>query len=221
MIAEYRSIALERIARLKQHFCRATNSNSYNNYVHADDDDDDNDRALNENTQTIDVWFHSVGEIFRSEKRFRITEDVIANFARLTKDEQWIHFRGGERGGNENAFEGIVAHGFLTLSLLTFLVETVEKSSWAEYEINCGVSDAKFVKPVFANDYVGDAETQLVSCEWKKNQTQVESVYRVKIFVVDVDEAAEAENKSLALSALWTVRQVLKRRNDTNINDVD
>jgi len=46
-----------------------------------------------------------------------IDQDMINAFAKLTRDEQWIHVD-VERAKRESPFGGPVAHGYLTLSLL-------------------------------------------------------------------------------------------------------
>ena len=53
-----------------------------------------------------------------------VTQDQIDQFADLTGDHQWIH-SDPERAARETPFGGTIAHGFLTLSLLSHLVRSI------------------------------------------------------------------------------------------------
>ena len=50
-----------------------------------------------------------------------VTQDLIDGFAELTGDRQWIHVD-TERARSESPFGETVAHGFLTVALLSRLV---------------------------------------------------------------------------------------------------
>ena len=53
-----------------------------------------------------------------------ITQDRIDRFAEATQDRQWIHVD-RERAQRESPYGTTIAHGFLTLSLLSFLMKQV------------------------------------------------------------------------------------------------
>src|SRR6266568_3687863 len=57
---------------------------------------------------------------------FTVTQDRIQQFAEATEDHQWIHLD-RERAQRESPFGGTIAHGFLTLSLLShFLKQAIQ-----------------------------------------------------------------------------------------------
>jgi acyl dehydratase len=83
-----------------------------------------------------------------------VTQKMIDRFADLTNDHQWIHLD-VERAKRESRFGTTVAHGFLTLSLLSQLMhQAVEVRGDFKMLINYGFNRLRFVSPVPANSRI-------------------------------------------------------------------
>ena len=76
-----------------------------------------------------------------------VTQDRINQFAGATGDHQWIHVDPA-RAATGSPFKTTVAHGFLTLSLLSTLARTAMTLPPLRLAINCGVNRVRFVTPV-------------------------------------------------------------------------
>jgi len=78
---------------------------------------------------------------------FEIEQDRIDSFAEVTLDHQWIHT--DTAAAAEGPFGATIAHGFLTLSLLTHLMEDVAiRPQGATLLVNYGSDKVRFLSPV-------------------------------------------------------------------------
>jgi acyl dehydratase len=75
-----------------------------------------------------------------------VTQERIDTFARAIDDFQWIHVDPARAGAS--AFGGTIAHGFLTLSLLSHLAESTFSFSDRRMGINYGLNRVRFTSPV-------------------------------------------------------------------------
>ena len=76
----------------------------------------------------------------------RIDQDRVSDFAKATRDEQWIHI--DEARARSGPFGGTIAHGYLTLSLVSsFIFDTLEIRG-AGLVINYGLERLRFPTPV-------------------------------------------------------------------------
>lgn len=76
-----------------------------------------------------------------------VTQDMINQFAGATDDHQWIHV--DEEKAKKTPFGGTIAHGFLTLSLLSTLAyEALPELEGAAMGINYGFDKVRFMSPV-------------------------------------------------------------------------
>lgn len=83
-----------------------------------------------------------------------ITQDLIDQFAALTGDRQWIHVD-AERAGRESPFGATVAHGFLTVALLSRMVsEAVDLRVESKMRVNYGFNRLRFPAPVRAGSRI-------------------------------------------------------------------
>ena len=88
-----------------------------------------------------------------------ITQPVIDEFADAVQDRQWIHVD-PERAARESPFRNAsgerrtVAHGFLTLSLLTRMLENAIDVSDRDAGINVGFNKVRFTGPVTSGSRV-------------------------------------------------------------------
>jgi acyl dehydratase len=76
-----------------------------------------------------------------------ITQERVNTFADATDDHQWIHVD-VERAKQESPFGGPVAHGYLTLSLLSPLWSQVLTVTDATAVLNYGLNKVRFPSPV-------------------------------------------------------------------------
>lgn len=77
-----------------------------------------------------------------------ITQERIAQFAEATEDRQWIHLD-RERAAKESPFGKTIAHGFLTLSLIShFMKDVIQVRSGVGMAINYGLNRVRFPAPV-------------------------------------------------------------------------
>jgi acyl dehydratase len=76
-----------------------------------------------------------------------VTQERIRQFADVTEDRQWIHVD-VERAQRESPYSTTVAHGFLTLSLLSRLLKGVIDVRGARMGINYGLNRVRFPAPV-------------------------------------------------------------------------
>jgi acyl dehydratase len=76
-----------------------------------------------------------------------ITQDRIDAFANATDDHQWIHVDAA-RAKAEAPFGETIAHGFLTLSLLSPLMRDAIKVDGLRMTLNYGLNRVRFVSPV-------------------------------------------------------------------------
>lgn len=76
-----------------------------------------------------------------------VTQERINQFAEATEDRQWIH-TDPERAARESPFKQTIAHGFLTLSLLSELARLSMSVGDLRMGINYGLNRVRFVSPV-------------------------------------------------------------------------
>jgi acyl dehydratase len=76
-----------------------------------------------------------------------ITQELVDEFARVTNDSQWIHVD-PERARRESPLGTTIAHGFLTLSLLSSMIGDVVRFANARMSLNYGFDRVRFVSPV-------------------------------------------------------------------------
>ncbi len=77
-----------------------------------------------------------------------VTQELIDEFASLTGDRQWIHVD-SERASRESPFGATVAHGFLTVALLSRLVrEAVDVQADSKLRVNYGFNRLRFPAPI-------------------------------------------------------------------------
>lgn len=76
-----------------------------------------------------------------------VTQDRIDAFADATDDHQWIHVD-AERAKAEAPFGATIAHGFLTLSLLSPLMRNAINVDGLRMTLNYGLNRVRFVSPV-------------------------------------------------------------------------
>lgn len=78
---------------------------------------------------------------------FTVTQDRINRFAEATEDRQWIHID-PERARRESPFREPIAHGFLTLSLLSELMKRAVSVKGVKMGVNYGLNRVRFISPV-------------------------------------------------------------------------
>lgn len=82
-----------------------------------------------------------------------ITQQQINQFADATNDHQWIHVD-PERAAIESPFKNTIAHGYLTVSLLTTLWFSVIDVRNVKLIVNYGIEKLRFSQPVVVNSRV-------------------------------------------------------------------
>ncbi|MFO0842871.1 MAG: MaoC family dehydratase [Gemmataceae bacterium] len=85
---------------------------------------------------------------------FTVTQERIDAFAKATEDRQWIHCD-PERARGESPYGATIAHGFLTLSLLSHLLsQAVRVSGPFSRVINYGLNRVRFPAAVPAGSRI-------------------------------------------------------------------
>ena len=100
-----------------------------------------------------------------------ITQTRIDQFAEATGDDQWIHLDAA-RAAAESPHGATIAHGFLTLSLVTALLQQTIVVDDAGMVINCGCDRVRFVSVVPAGSRIRGRFT-LAAIEDKAEAVQV------------------------------------------------
>ena len=87
-----------------------------------------------------------VGQEVAVSPWIEVTQERIDTFARAIEDFQWIHV--DAKRAAASPFGGTIAHGFLTLSILSHLSEQTFSFSDRRMGINYGLNRVRFTSPV-------------------------------------------------------------------------
>jgi acyl dehydratase len=99
------------------------------------------------NPQALTEW---VGKEIGVTEWFRVSQERIEQFAEATEDRQWIHID-GVKATKESPYGATIAHGFLTLSLMSRLVkELIQVQSGVRLAVNYGLNRVRFPSAVRA-----------------------------------------------------------------------
>jgi acyl dehydratase len=124
-----------------------------------------------------------------------VNQDLIDQFAALTGDRQWIHIE-PERATRESPFGATVAHGFLTVALLSRLVsEAVDVRADCKFRVNYGFNRLRFPAPVIVGSRI---RARVTPNAVRDVDGGIEITWGV---VVEIDRSAKP-----ALAAEWLVR---------------
>lgn len=130
---------------------------------------------------------------------FPIDQKVIDAFADATEDWQFIHI--DPKAAEASPFGGTIAHGFLTLSLLSAMAyDALPEISGQEMAVNYGFDRIRFLSPVPSGARIRARFTQQGLEE--RRPGEITLTYNVTIEI----EGAEKP----ALSAVWINRRYLE-----------
>ena len=94
----------------------------------------------------------AAGEEIGASDWVEITQERVDEFAKATDDFQWIHV--DQERAKRSPFGGTIAHGFLTLSILSHLSESTFSFSDRRMGVNYGLNRVRFTSPVPAGSRV-------------------------------------------------------------------
>jgi acyl dehydratase len=124
-----------------------------------------------------------------------LTQKRIEQFADATEDRQWIHLD-LERARNESPYGTTIAHGFLTLSLLSYFVrEAINIRGGVRMSVNYGLNRVRFPSPVRAESKI---RARITLQALKQLSDAVEAIYSIVV---------ENENSDKpCCAAEWVIR---------------
>ena len=79
-----------------------------------------------------------------------ITQEMINDFANATLDKQWVHVD-VERAKKESPFKTTIAHGFMSLAMLSKMLEDLFQIDSVKMGLNYGLNKVRFPHPVPVN----------------------------------------------------------------------
>ena len=82
-----------------------------------------------------------------------VTQDMINAFAEATLDFQWIH-TDVERAKKESPFKVPIAHGFMSVSLLSKMLEEALIIKSVKMGVNYGLNKVRFPHPVASGSHL-------------------------------------------------------------------
>lgn len=94
-----------------------------------------------------------LGKQIGQSEYIQITQDQINKFADATLDYQWIH-TDPEKAAVESPFKSTIAHGYLSLSMLTYLWYSIVDVRNVKMIVNYGIEKLRFQQPVLVNDKI-------------------------------------------------------------------
>jgi acyl dehydratase len=129
---------------------------------------------------------------------FPVTQERIEQFAEATEDRQWIHVDRA-RAANESPYGTTIAHGFLTLSLISHLMKAaIQIHSGVRLAVNYGLNRVRFPAAVRADSRIR-ARVSLLTL--KELSDSVEATYAITIEI--------EKSEKPACVAEWIVRYYL------------
>lgn len=135
-----------------------------------------------------------------------VTQDMINLFADATQDHQFIH-TDPERAARETPYGGTIAHGFLTLSLLSTMVfEAVPRIEGASIGVNYGFDKIRFTNVVHTGSRIR-ARFFLADIKVRPSGI-IESAYDVSVEIEN--------NLKPAITARWLTLAMPDRANETH-----
>jgi len=119
---------------------------------------------------------------------FTIDQDRINAFAEVTEDRQFIHV--DPERAKDTPFGTTIAHGFLTLSMLSHLVQSIRQDP-AAYDgavmgINYGFEKVRFISPVKVDARIR-ARSEIVGAELK----DVNTIQVTRRMTIEIDGEAK------------------------------
>lgn len=139
-----------------------------------------------------------IGETFVS-RWFVVDQDRIDAFAGVTEDDQFIHV--DPERANSTPFGGTVAHGFLTLSLLSPMAySALPRLQDRAMGVNYGFDRVRFLHPVRSGTRVRAHFT--LAAVVRRSPREWQSTYEVRVEI-------EGAHKP-ALAATWITMQVVE-----------
>ena len=81
---------------------------------------------------------------------YTISQEMINDFANATLDKQWIHVD-EKRAEKESPFKSTVAHGFMSVSMISKLLEESFLIKSVKMGLNYGLNKVRFPNPVPVN----------------------------------------------------------------------
>jgi acyl dehydratase len=128
-----------------------------------------------------------------------VDQKRIDAFAKITEDELFIHVDPGR--AKATVFGGTIAHGFLTLSLLSAMAYgALPRIEGAAHGVNYGFDRVRFVRPVPSGSRVRGHFTLLAVTPRSAREWQLS---------YDVSVEIEGAQKP-ALAATWLTMQVMR-----------
>ena len=101
----------------------------------------------------FDTLRSTIGQEIAVSEWIAITQERIDRFAEATEDRQWIHIDPA-RAATDSPFKSTIAHGFLTLSLVSILIRRTISFDRYKMAINYGLNRVRFITPVPAGSRV-------------------------------------------------------------------
>ena len=101
-----------------------------------------------EKTLSFEEFKSGVGTEVGVSRWFSVSQEKINTFADVTEDQQFIHID-PKRAAAETPFGGTIAHGFLTVSLMSAMAYDAQpKIAGVEMLVNYGFERLRFITPV-------------------------------------------------------------------------
>jgi acyl dehydratase len=145
--------------------------------------------------ENLDALESFVGREIATTDWFEITQDRIRQFSEATEDRQWIHLD-HDRAQRESPYATTIAHGFLTLSLLSHLwSQALQIKNGVGMVVNYGLNRVRFPSPVHVDTKI---RARFTLQSWKDVGNAHEAVFSIVV---------EGENqRKPCCVAEWIVR---------------
>ncbi|MEE8495421.1 MAG: MaoC family dehydratase [Xanthomonadales bacterium] len=131
-------------------------------------------------TVDLDEFASSAGRELEPSDWLLIDQERVNQFANATNDHQFIHVD-PERAA-QSPFGGTIAHGFLTLSLLSYLnAQNLIVPDGLVMGINYGSNKIRYLQPVSVGERIRSRQKLLEMSEKKPGQWLVKSIVTVEI----------------------------------------
>jgi acyl dehydratase len=128
-----------------------------------------------------------VGREIGVSEWFPVTHERIQEFAQATGDRQWIHLD-RERASAESPYGTTIAHGFLTLSLISHLSKgVIEIRNGVRLAVNYGLNRVRFPAAVRTDSKI---RARFALLAWKELSDASEAIFTVTVEVEHGDKPA-------------------------------